>query len=156
MFSSSYIFRRSSIAALLLLTGLLGCGGSNSTTQNAGLFGSWNIATYTANTTSPTPIYVFALALSQAGPNYSGGSITYTGGVVAPPTMCINPATLQATATTNGSNFTLIVTDTTTHTVITIQGSLATQTGTLSGNFTSSSTFGTCPAESGTVVMSPQ
>lgn len=141
---------------MVLLAALIGCGGSNNTTQNAGLFGSWNIVTYTANTTTPAPIYVFALALSQAGPNYSGGSIIYNGGVAAPPTMCINPNTLTATATTSGTNFNMTVTDTTTNTVIQIQGSLATQTGSLSGNFTSASTFGTCPAESGTVVMSPQ
>ena len=45
--------------------------------------GDWNIAMYPTN--SPTPVYVFALAMSQEGSStYSGASIAYNGSVVAP------------------------------------------------------------------------
>jgi hypothetical protein len=102
------------------------------------------------------PVYVFALAMSQlGGSNYSGSSITYNGSVGIPSNMCINGNTLAATATTSGSNFTMTVTDRTTNTVITVQGSLATQTTTLSGTYNNLATSA-CTASTGTVTMTPQ
>ncbi|MGC2110886.1 MAG: hypothetical protein WA655_15300 [Candidatus Korobacteraceae bacterium] len=130
-----------------------GCGGSNNTTNNVGLFGDWNIVMYP--TGSSTPSYVFALAISQEGTSYSGSSITYTGGVAAPSNMCINANALSAQATTSGTNFTMTVTDTTTDTVITVNGSLATQSGQLSGTYSNSVTAA-CQESRGTMAMSPQ
>jgi hypothetical protein len=77
-------------------------------------------------TNDTNPVYVFALAMSQEGSNnYRGGSITYTGSVTAPTNVCINPETLNAVATTNGNNYTMTITDTSTNTVIAVNGSLS-------------------------------
>jgi hypothetical protein len=139
--------------SLVLAAALVGCGGSNNTPTNVGLFGNWNVVMYP--TASGTPTYVFALALSQEGTNYSGGSITYNGGVAPPSNMCINANTLRATAATSGSSFSMTVTDSTTSTVISVTGSLASQSGQLSGNY-SNQASPACPESQGTVVMSPQ
>jgi hypothetical protein len=141
------------LLSLLLAASLSGCGGNNNTTNNVGLFGDWNIVMYPTGGT--TPSYVFALAISQEGTTYSGSSITYTGSVAAPSNMCINANALRAQATTSGNNFTMTVTDTTTDTVITVDGSLATQTGELSGTYSNSATAA-CQESRGTVAMSPQ
>src|SRR6516225_1606080 len=45
--------------------------------------------------------------------------------------MCINPKSLNAAATTNGNNYTMPITDTSTDTVIAVNGSLLSQTGSL-------------------------
>jgi hypothetical protein len=138
-----------------LLRLVAGCGSNNNTTPtNIGLFGNWNIVLDQNGTSNP--IYVFALALSQEGPNYSGSSIPYTGSVPVPSGMCINSSTLRATATTSGNDFTLTVVDNTTNTTITIEGSLTSSTGSLSGTFNSSSPNGACHAEQGSSLMSPQ
>jgi hypothetical protein len=140
--------------ALFLLAMVTGCGSGNNTTSNVGLFGNWNVVMYPTGST--TPSYVFGLAMSQEGNNnYSGASIAYTGGVGVPSNMCIDANALSATASTNGSNFTMTVTDTTTSTVITVQGSLATQTTTLSGTYSNLASQA-CVASRGTVTMTPQ
>lgn len=140
--------------ALVLLATIAGCGGSNNTPSNVGLFGNWNIVMY-ANGSS-TPMFVFALAMSQlGGSNYSGSSIAYNGSVAIPSNMCIDGSALTATASTTGSNFTMTVKDPTTQTVITVNGSLATQTTTLSGTYNNLASQ-SCSASSGTVTMTPQ
>jgi hypothetical protein len=93
------------ILSLLWLITVTGCGGNNNVSTNVGLFGNWNVVMYP--TGSQNPVYVFALAMSQEGPNYSGGSITYMGSIAAPSNMCIDANTLTAQATTSGSNFTM-------------------------------------------------
>jgi len=139
---------------LVLLATVTGCGSSNNTPTNVGLFGKWNVVMYPNGST--TPSYVFALAMSQeGGSNYSGSSIAYDGSVGIPSNMCINGNALSATASTSGSNFTMTVTDTTTETVITVQGSLATQTTTLSGTYNNLASQ-SCSASTGTVSMTPQ
>jgi hypothetical protein len=140
--------------ALFLLATVSGCGSGNNTTSNVGLFGNWNVVMYANGGT--TPVYVFALAMSQeGGSNYSGSSIAYNGSVGIPSNMCINGNTLAATASTSGSNFTMTVTDRTTNTVITVNGSLATQTTTLSGTYNNLASSA-CTASTGTVTMTPQ
>jgi hypothetical protein len=143
----------SCLLALVLVVTLAGCGGSNNTPTNIGLFGNWNVVMYP--TGSSTASYVFGLALSQEGSNYSGGSIVYNGSVPAPTNMCIDPNTLRATATTSGSNFDMTITDATTNTVISVTGTLASQTGQLSGTYSNGASTA-CTASQGTVVMSPQ
>jgi hypothetical protein len=143
----------SCLLSVLLVVTLAGCGGSNTTPTNIGLFGNWNVVMYP--TGNGTPSYVFGLSLSQEGTNYSGGSIVYNGSVPAPSNMCIDPSTLRATATTSGSNFNMTVTDATTNTVISVTGTLASQTGQLSGTYNNGASTA-CTASAGTVVMSPQ
>ncbi len=145
----------SCLLALVLVAALAGCGGSNNTPTNVGLFGNWNVVTYP--TGSQNPSYVFALALSQEGSNnYSGGSIVYNGGIAPPANMCINANTLQATATTSGTNFTMTVTDTTTATIIRITGTLTSnQVSTVSGNY-SNAASPACSSSQGTMTMSAQ
>lgn len=146
--------RFSYFLALVLLATTSGCGGSNNTPNNVGLFGNWNVVMY-ANGSS-TPTYVFALAMSQEGSsNYSGSSITYDGSVAIPSNMCINGKALTASATTSGSTFNMTITDTTSETIISVQGSLATQTTTLSGTFNNIASA-SCPAARGTMSMTPQ
>ncbi|MFZ0315199.1 MAG: hypothetical protein WAL85_21040 [Candidatus Korobacteraceae bacterium] len=146
--------RLSYFLVVALLAAISGCGGSNTTPANVGLFGKWNVVMYANGGTTPT--YVFALAMSQlGGSNYSGSSITYNGSVAIPSNMCINGNALSATASTSGNNFTMTVTDTTTQTLITVQGSLVTQTTTLSGTYNNLASSA-CPASTGTVTMSPQ
>jgi hypothetical protein len=142
------------LVAVFLLATVTGCGSGNNTPSNVGLYGNWNVVMY-ANGSS-TPMFVFALAMSQLGnSNYSGSSITYNGSVAIPSNMCINGKTLTATASTSGSNFTMTVTDASTQTVITVQGSLTTQTTTLSGTYNNLASEA-CSASRGTVTMSPQ
>jgi hypothetical protein len=143
----------SCLLSLILLSAIAGCGGTNNTPTNTGLFGNWNVVMYP--TGSGTPSYVFGLAMSQEGTNYSGGSITYNGSVAAPANMCIDPNTLRANATTSGSNFSMTITDSTSSTVIAVTGTLASQTGQLSGTYTNPASPA-CTASQGTVVMSPQ
>lgn len=143
----------SCLLSLVLVTTIAGCGGGNNTPTNVGLFGNWNVVMYPTGNANPS--YVFALALSQEGSNYSGGSITYNGSVAPPSNMCIKANTLRATATTSGSNFSMTVTDSTTSTVISVTGSLTSQTGQLSGTY-SNQASPACTASQGTVVMSPQ
>ena len=146
--------RLSYFLVLVLLATVTGCGSSNNTPTNVGLMGNWNVVMYPNGST--TPMFVFALAMSQLGSsNFSGSSITYNGSVGIPSNMCISGNALTATATTSGNNFTMTVTDTTTQTVITVQGSLATQTTTLSGTY-NNLTSQSCSASSGTVTMTPQ
>ena len=141
-------------SSLLITVTLASCGGSNTYgPTNNGLFGNWNIVMYPTGGSSPS--YVFALAMSQEGTTYSGSSITYTGGVAAPSNMCINANALRADASTNNGNFTMTVTDPTTNTEITVDGSLATQTGQLNGTYSNSATAA-CQESRGSVVMTPQ
>jgi len=105
---------------------------------------------------STAPTYVFALAMSQeGGSNYSGSSITYNGSVAIPSNMCINGKTLTANASTSGSTFNMTINDATSGTVISVQGSLATQTTTLSGTFNNIASQ-SCVAARGTMSMTPQ
>jgi hypothetical protein len=139
---------------LVLLATVTGCGSSNNTPSNVGLFGNWNVVMYPNG--SSTPSYVFGLAMSQEGSsNYSGSSITYNGSVAIPSNMCIDGNALTATATTSGTNFTMTITDTTTATVITVQGSLTTQTTTLSGTYNNLASQ-VCSASTGTASFTPQ
>jgi hypothetical protein len=103
---------------------------------------------------SQAVVFAYGLALSQEGPDYSGGSIAYTG-TTAQPTMCINANTLTAQATTEGNNFTMTVIDTTTATTMTLQGSLTSTSGSVSGTFTTTETAA-CKAYQGSFVMTPQ
>ncbi len=142
------------LVALMLVLVIAGCGSNNNNNTSVGLFGNWNIVMYP--TGSPNPSYVFALAISQEGTsNYSGSPITYTGSVPVPTNQCINSAAIHATATTTGSNFTMMVTDTTTQTVITMTGSLASGTNVLSGTYTNPASV-TCSASNGTFTMATQ
>jgi hypothetical protein len=139
----------------LLLLVLAGCGGSNNTVNNVALYGNWNVAMYQSNT--QTAVYVFGLAMSQlGGTNYSGSSIAYDGSVPVPSNMCINGNTIRATATTNGNNFNMTLTDTTSGTIITVTGTLESNGSTaVSGNYTNVASA-TCPASQGTMNMVPQ
>jgi hypothetical protein len=146
----------SSLLALFFLAMTAGCGsGNNNTTNNVGLFGNWNIVMFPTGSSNAS--YVFALAISQeGGNNYSGSPIPYTGSTPVPSNQCINTSVLRSTATTNSSNnFTMTVTDTSTQTVITMTGSLATDTQTLSGTYTNPAST-TCSSSSGTFSMTPQ
>jgi len=143
------------LLCLPLLLSVVSCGSGNSTPANSGLFGDWNIAIYPTN--SPNPVYVFALAMSQEGNStYSGASIAYNGSVAAPSNMCINASSLRATATTNSdNNFTMTITDSTSNTVISVQGSLSSQSTTLSGTYSNPSSQ-SCTQSQGTMSMVPQ
>jgi hypothetical protein len=143
------------LLSLFLLVMTAACGtGYNNPPTNVGLFGNWNVAMYPTGST--TAVYVFALAISQeGGSNYSGASITYNGGVPVPSNMCINAKTLSAIATTSGSTFSMTITDTTTHTVISVQGTLATQSSSISGTYNNPPSPA-CPASTGTMTMVAQ
>ncbi len=146
----------SCLLTMSLLAAITSCGGTNTNPTNVGLFGNWNIAMYPTN--NPNPVYVFALAMSQEGnSNYSGGSITYTGSVPIPSNMCINGNSLRATATTTANNtFTMTITDSSTNTIISVNGSLANQgTGSLSGTYTTPASQ-SCSQSQGTVSMVAQ
>ena len=140
---------------LLLLLTLPGCGSGTSSPKNVGLFGNWNVVMYPTN--NPNPAYVFGLAMSQEGNStYSGASTTYTGSVAQPTDMCINPNSLRATATTNSNGtFVMTITDTATNTIITVNGSLATQTTTVSGTYDNPASQA-CKASQGNMSMTPQ
>jgi hypothetical protein len=140
---------------LLPVLMIAGCGsGTNNPGTVNGLFGDWNITMFP--TGSSNAMYVFALAISQEGSNnYSGSPITYNGTTPVPSNLCINSSALRATATTNGSNFTMTVTDSTSQTIITMTGSLTTFTSTLSGTYTNPASE-TCPASSGSFSMTLQ
>ncbi len=140
---------------IVLLALVAGCGTGVNTPSNVALFGNWNIAMYPTN--NANPVYVFALAMSQLGSStYSGASIAYNGSVAQPSNMCINANSLRATATVgSNNNFTMTITDTSTNTIISVQGSLTTQTNELSGNYTNGSSQA-CSASQGTVTMIPQ
>jgi hypothetical protein len=143
------------LLSLFVLAMTAGCGsGYNNPPTNIGLFGNWNVAMYPTGST--TAVYVFALAMSQEGSsNYSGASIAYTGSVPVPSNMCINAKTLSATATTSGSNFTMTVTDTSSNTIISVQGTLPTQTSSISGTYNNAASQA-CSASSGTMTMVAQ
>ena len=89
-------------------------------------------------TNNPNPVYVFALAMSQLGSStYSGASIAYNGSVAEPSNMCINANSLRATATLgSNNNFSMTITDTSTNTIISVQGTLSSQSNALSGSYT--------------------
>lgn len=143
------------LLSLPLLLSAVSCGSGSSAPHNVGLFGDWNIAMYPTN--SPNPAYVFALAMSQEGNStYSGASIAYNGSVAAPSNMCISASSLRATATTtSNNNFTMTITDSTSNTVISVQGSLSSQTTTLSGTYTNPPSQ-SCSQSQGTMSMVPQ
>lgn len=140
---------------IALLACVAGCGTGANNPSNVGLFGNWNVAMYPTN--NPNPAYVFALAMSQLGSStYSGASIAYNGSVARPSNMCIDANSLRATATvSSNNNFSMTITDTSTNTIISVQGSLSTVTGELSGNYTNAASQA-CPASQGTVTMIPQ
>ena len=141
-----------SLLVILPLVLLPGCGSNNNNTPTTvGLFGNWNVV---MDDNAGNVVYAYGLALSQEGPDYSGGSISYTGST-AQPTQCIDPNTLSAEATTSGNNFTLTVVDTTTSTTMTLQGSLTSTNGSLTGTFSSTETAA-CRPQTGAFTMSPQ
>jgi len=132
------------------------CGsGYNNPPTNVGLFGNWNVAMYPTGST--TPVYVFALAISQeGGSNYSGASTTYTGSVGIPSNMCINGNSLSASATTTSTgSFTMTITDTSSSTIINTTGTVPTDSSTISGSYNNAASS-TCPASSGTMTMVAQ
>lgn len=145
------------VPSLCVVILLAGCGGSNNNPNNVGLFGNWNVAMYA--TGSQTPVYVFAVAMSQEGSNYSGASITYNGSVSIPSNMCISGSHISARATTstagNVTNYAMSFTDSTSNTIINVTGSLNPSSTTVNGNY-SNSASATCPASSGTMTMVPQ
>ena len=143
------------LLAVFFLVMTAACGSGNNAPTNIGLFGNWNVAMYP--TGSSTAVYVFGLAISQEGNNnYSGSSTSYTGGVPIPTNMCINSATLRATATTSsGGSFTMMVTDTSSNTIINVQGTLPTQGTTISATYNNAASAN-CTASSGTVTMVAQ
>ncbi len=143
------------LLSLFVLAVTAGCGtGYNNPPTNVGLFGNWNVTM--TPTGSQTPVYVFGLAMSQEGSsNYSGASIPYTGGVPAPSNMCIDANKLSANATTSGSNFTMTVTDPSSGTIISVQGTLAPQSSTISGTYNNAASS-TCSASSGSMTMVAQ
>jgi hypothetical protein len=140
---------------IVLLALVAGCGTGTSNPSNVGLFGNWNIAMFPTN--NANPVYVFALAMSQLGSStYSGASIAYNGSVAQPSNMCINPNSLRATATLgSNNNFSMTVTDTSTNTIISVQGTLSSQSNALSGSYTNGASQA-CPASQGTMTMVPQ
>ena len=143
------------VLPVVLLGTLPGCGSGTSNPNNVGLFGNWNVVMYPTN--NPNPAYVFGLAMSQEGNStYSGSSTTYTGGVAQPSDMCINANSLRATATTStGGTYTMTITDTSTNTIISVNGSLNSQTTTVSGSYTNPASS-SCKASQGTMTMTPQ
>ncbi len=145
------------VPSLFVVMLLAGCGGNSNTTNNVGLFGNWNVAMYPTGST--TPAYVFAVAMSQEGSNYSGASITYNGSVSIPSNMCISGSHISVRATTstagNVTNYAMSFTDTTSNTVINVTGNLNSNSTTVNGNY-SNSASATCPASSGTMNMVPQ
>jgi hypothetical protein len=145
----------SGFLTILLLLCIAGCGSGSNAPQNVGLFGNWNVAMFPTN--NPNPAYVFALAISQEGNStYSGASIAYTGSVVAPSNMCINANSLRVAATTDSNNnFNMTITDTSSNTIISVRGSLSTQTTTLSGTYTNPSSQ-SCSQSQGSMSMVPQ
>jgi hypothetical protein len=145
--------RLSYLLCLVLLSAITGCGGSNTTTTNVGLFGNWNVAMYPSG--NPNPVYVFALAMSQEGTSYSGASITYNGSVGIPSNMCLDPNDLQVTATTTDGDYNMTITDPSTNTTISVTGTLPSGTTTVSGNYTNAASRG-CPASQGSMTMVPQ
>ncbi|MGA7461274.1 MAG: hypothetical protein WBW69_13685 [Candidatus Korobacteraceae bacterium] len=150
--------RLSGLLVIFLLVMTAACGsGYNNPPTNVGLFGNWNVAMYPTGST--TPVYVFAVAISQeGGSNYSGASTTYTGSVAIPTNMCINGNSLSLTATTanSGTTFTMTITDTTSSTIINTNGSVpTTTTSTISGSYNNAASS-TCPASSGTMTMVAQ
>jgi len=142
------------IVFLLVMTAACGSGYNNPPT-NVGLYGNWNIAMYPTGST--TPVYVFALAISQEGSNnYSGAPIAYTGSVTVPSNMCINADTLSASATTtNAGTFTMTITDTSSDTVISTTGTVPTESSSISGSYNNPASA-TCPASSGSMTMVAQ
>ncbi len=150
----------SCLLVLSLLAMTAGCGsGYNNPATNVGLYGDWNVAMYP--TSSTTPVYVFALAISQEGSNnYSGASTTYTGTVAIPTNMCINGSALSVSATSTTSSsvttYTMTITDATSDTAITVTGTLpTTTTSTVQGSY-SNAASSTCPASAGTMTMVAQ
>jgi len=140
--------------AVPLLAVVTSCGGNNNYPNNYGLYGDWNIAMYQNG--SQAAVYVFGLAMSQEGANYSGSSIAYNGSVPVPSNMCINANSLRATATTSGNTYTMTITDTSSNTVITVTGQLESNgSTTVTGNYNNAASP-TCPASSGTMDMVPQ
>lgn len=142
------------VVTLLIMTAACGSGYNNPAT-NVGLYGNWNVAMYPTGST--TPVYVFAVAISQEGNNnYSGASTTYTGSVSIPSNMCINgkSLSLSATSTSTGS-FSMTITDTTSNTIISATGTIPTVTSTISGSY-SNAASSTCSASSGTMTMVAQ
>jgi hypothetical protein len=143
------------LLTLPLLLFAVSCGSGSNGPQNVGLFGNWNVAMYPDN--DPNPAYVFAMAISQeGGSTYSGASIAYNGSVPVPSNMCINGSSLRATATTSSDNsFTMTITDSTSDTIISVHGSLSSQTTTLSGTYTNPPSH-SCNQSQGTMNMVPQ
>jgi hypothetical protein len=142
------------LLCLPLLLSAMSCGTGTNTPTNSGLFGSWNIAMSPTN--GGSPVYVFALAMSQEGSSsYSGASTTYTGTVAIPSNMCINGNLLQARATTENSTFTMTITDPSSSTTITVTGTLAAQNATITGTYTTAGSL-TCSASQGSVSMVAQ
>ena len=143
------------LLAVFLLVMTAACGSGNNAPTNIGLFGNWNVAMYPAGSSSA--VYVFALAMSQEGNNnYSGASTTYNGSVPIPSNTCLNSDTLRATATTStGGSFTMTITDTSSNTIITAQGTLPTQGTTISGTY-SNAASSACSASRGSMTMAAQ
>jgi hypothetical protein len=144
------------VITLLIMTAACGSGYNNPAT-NVGLYGNWNVAMYPTGST--TPVYVFALAISQEGNNnYSGASTTYTGSVTIPTNMCINGSTLSVSATTSngGTTYTMNITDTSSSTIIVVNGTISTTTtSTVQGAY-SNAASATCSASSGSMTMVAQ
>ena len=147
--------RLSCLPVLLLIAMIAGCGtGYNNPPTNVGLFGNWNVAMYPTGST--TAVYVFALSMSQEGnSNYSGVSTRYTGSVPVPSNMCINANTLSANATTSGNTFNMTITDTSTNTIISVSGTLASQSSSLTGTYNNTASQA-CAESAGTVSMVAQ
>lgn len=148
--------RLSGLLAIFLLVMTAACGsGYNNPPTNVGLYGNWNVAMYPTGST--TPVYVFAVAISQEGNNnYSGASTTYTGGVAIPSNMCIDGSTLSLTATTTtAGTFNMTITDTNSGTVITANGTVPSTTSSISGSYNNPAST-TCPASSGSMTMVAQ
>jgi hypothetical protein len=143
------------LLTLPLLLSAVSCGSGSNGPQNVGLFGNWNVAMYANN--DPNPVFVFAMAMSQEGSStFSGASIAYNGSVPVPSNMCINGSSLRATATTSSDNtFTMTITDSTSNTIISVQGSLSSQTTTLSGTYTNAASQ-SCTQSQGSMTMVPQ
>jgi hypothetical protein len=149
--------RLSGLLVIFLLVMTAACGsGYNNPATNVGLFGNWNVAMYPTGST--TPVYVFAVAISSEGTNnYSGASTTYNGSVAIPTNMCINGNSLSLTATTSSTGtFNMTITDTSSSTIISANGSVpTTTTSTISGSYNNAASS-TCPASSGTMTMVAQ
>jgi predicted small secreted protein len=137
---------------------LTSCGSTAKSIPGADVTGNWNVdLTETGQT---VPSYSFGLRFTKNTTNISGNEIAYTGGTQHN-VGCVNFGGLTATGGTNGASvITLVVTDPSTHSTLTVSGTAdaAVQqiNGTFDGSFGANGSNPPCPSTNGTVLMNRQ